>query len=128
MPKTTLNLSPRLTLIQAEAEAMGISFPALLTADVVRFRQLAEAAAPRLSEWEWGLIWHVLNGREAHDILTGRDDLPTPHAIAAEIDVWADSALDDETVRAGKLRERVMQWSPLAVAGVLLRLRTEIAK
>lgn len=44
MAKVTLNLSPPLTLIQAEAAAMGISFPALLTADSVRFRRLANAA------------------------------------------------------------------------------------
>ena len=125
MAKATINLSPPLTLIQAEAAAMGVSFPALLTADAVRFRRLADAAVPPLTEWQWGLLSHVLDGIDAHRILTGDDSLPSVGSIVAEIDTWADSALDDDTMRAGDLRRQVASWSPLTIAGVLFRLRAE---
>ncbi len=78
---------------------------------------------PPLTEWQWGLLSHVMDGIEAHNILTGRDELPTPMSIVAEIDVWADGAMDDDTLRAGRLRKQVIDWSPLTVAGVLFRLR-----
>ena len=81
------------------------------------------AAVPQLSEWEWGVLSHVMSGIEGHRILSGDDGLPAPSAIAAEIDTWADGAQDDDCLRAGKLRERVMAWAPLTVAGVLMRLR-----
>lgn len=123
--KVTLNLSPPLASVQAEAERMGVSFPALLTADVVRHRQLAEAAVPRLTDWQWGLLSHVLGGIEAHRILAGDDNLPSAISIAAEIDTWADGALDDEMLKAGELRRQVIEWLPLTIAGVFLRLRAE---
>lgn len=121
--KATIRLSPPLTLIQAEAAVMGVSFPALLTADTVRFRRLAGAAEPALTDWQWGLLSHVLDGIEAHHILTGDDALPGPHRIAAEIDTWADGATDEDTLRAGELRALAIQWSPLAIAAVFFRLR-----
>lgn len=128
MPKTTLNLSPPLTLIQAEAAALGVSFPALLTTDVVRFRRLANAAAPPLTDWQWGLLSHVLDGIEANRILTGDDELPGAAGIVAEIDTWADGATDDDALRAGELRKLVITWSPLTIAGVLFRLRADAAR
>lgn len=128
MTKVTLNLSPPLTLIQAEAAAMGVSFPALLTADAVRFRRLADAAVPPLTEWQWGLLSHVLDGIEAHRIITGDDSLPSAGNIAAEIDTWADSATDDDALRAGDLRRQVATWTQLAIAGALFRLRGEAAR
>ncbi len=123
MPKATLNLSPLLMSLREEAERIGVSFPALLTTDLARYRWLAERAVPPLTEWQWGLLSHVMDGIEAHNILTGRDELPTPMSIVAEIDVWADGAMDDDTLRAGRLRKQVIDWSPLTVAGVLFRLR-----
>ena len=128
MAKATINLSPPLTLIQAEAAAMGVSFPALLTADVVRFRRLADAAVPPLTDWQWGLLSHVLDGVEMHRILTGDDNLPSPANIAAEIDTWADGAVDDDALRAGDLRKLVVAWSPLIIAGVCIRLRADAAR
>lgn len=128
MAKATLNLSPPLTLVQSEAVAMGVSFPALLTADVVRFRQLADAAMPPLTDWHWRLLSHVLDGIEAQRILTGDDNLPSPASIAAEIDTWADGATDDDALRAGDLRRQVASWSPLAIAGVFIRLRANMAR
>jgi hypothetical protein len=126
--KVTLNLSPPLTLIRAEAAAMGVSFPALLTADAVRFRRLADAAVPPLTKWQWGLLSHVLDGIEAHRILVGDDSLPSAGFIIAEIDIWADGALDDETLRAGELRQQILSWSALTIAGVLIHLRAENAR
>lgn len=46
MPKRTISISPQLAALEAEAEAMGVSFPALLTTDIVRYRQMADSAAP----------------------------------------------------------------------------------
>lgn len=128
MAKATVNLSPPLTLIQAEAAVMGVSFPALLTADVVRFRRLADAAVPPLTAWQWDLLLHVLDGIEAHRILTGDDNLPSPANITAEIDTWADGAADDDALRAGELHKLVMAWSMLTVAGVCIRIRADVAR
>lgn len=121
--KVTLNLSPPLSAVQAEAAAMGVSFPALLTADLMRYRSLAEAAMPQLTEWQWDLLSHVLDGIEAQRILTGDDSLPSPLSIAAEIDTWADDAPDEDALRAGELRRQVVTWSPLTIAGLLFGLR-----
>lgn len=128
MPKATINLSPPLTLIQAEAAAMGVSFPALLTADIVRFRRLADAAIPSLTDWQWMLLSHVLDGIEMHRIISGDDSLPSAGSIVAEIDTWADSASDEDALRAGELRRKVIAWSPLTTAGILFRLRAEAAR
>ena len=123
MPKITLNLSPLLMALRDEAERMGVSFPSLLTADLGRFRALAEVAAPLIDDWEWRLIAHVWDGIEAHDILTGHDGLPSPSRIIAEIETWADGGTEDDVLRAGRLSRRISGWPPLAVAAVLLRLR-----
>jgi hypothetical protein len=112
-----------LARLTADADALAASIPAVLTADLDRYRALALAAAPKITEWEYSLLSHVLSGVEGHGILTGDDALPTPQRIAAEIDTWAGGALDDETLRAGALRQRVVQWSPLTIAGLLFRLR-----
>ena len=121
--KASISLSAPLVLEQAEAERLGLSLSKLLTVDLVRYRALAAAAMPDLDAWEWSLLEHVLDGIEALHAHAGRDDLPSSRRIVAEIDEWADGALDDETIRAGSLREKVAGWSPLAIAGVLFRLR-----
>lgn len=128
MAKATLNLSPLLTALRDEAERIGVSFPALLTTDLARYRDLAERAVPPLTEWQWGLLSHVLDGIEQHRILSGDDGLPSAGAIIAEIETWCDAASrEDDILWAGELirwmRERPGEWSPLAIAGVLLRLR-----
>lgn len=123
MPKRTLNLSPLLERLDREAEALGVSLPALLTADLHRYRTLAAAATPELTEWEWLLLGHVLDGIEQLDILGGIDDLPSNARIITAIDEWADHADYDDTTRAGDLRRKVASWSPLEIAGVLHRLR-----
>ena len=125
MPKAALNLSPPLTLIQAEAAAMGVSFPALLTADVSRWRRLAAANEPDLDEWQWSCLDHVLSGIEAQRILTGIDDLPSAGSIVAELDDWAARLNDNDgdISRVGFLRAYVIEWSPLQVAAALFWIR-----
>ncbi len=107
---------------------MGVSFPALLTADIVGYRQIAAAAVPSLTEWEWNLLSHVLGGIEAHRIVSGDDSLPSARYIAAAIDEWADNASDEDTLRAGELGQQVLAWPPLTVAGVLHRLRPDASQ
>jgi hypothetical protein len=102
---------------------MGVSFPALLTAEIVRYRAMAAAATPKLDEWQWNLLAHVLSNAETHRILTGDDTLPSGASIATAIDEWADGALDDDALRAGGLRRQAAEWSPPSVASVLMRLR-----
>ena len=125
MSKASLNLSPLLTALRDEAERIGVSFPAMLTTDLTRYRWLAEQAVPSLTEWQWGLLSHVMSGIEAHRILTGDDSLPSIGAFIAEIETWCDGATDDDILRAGVLIKQVQEWPPLTIAGVLLRLRRE---
>lgn len=125
MAKTSLNLSPLLVALGDEAERLGVSFPALLTADLARYRQLAQDAAPSLSDWELHLLSHVLSGIEAHDILSGIDALPSSGRIVAEIESWCDGATDPDILRAGTLTRQVKGWAPLTIAGLLLALRCE---
>ena len=126
MAKATLNLSPLLMALREEADRLSVSFPALLTTDLARYRWLAEQAAPSLTEWQWGLLSHVMDGIEAHHILTGNDSLPSIGAFIAEIETWCDGATDDDILRAGALTKQIQEWTPQAVAGVLLRLRRMI--
>lgn len=123
MPKANISLSPPLVLLQAEAAALGVSFTALLTADVVRYRAMAEAAVPDLDEWQWRVLHELLDGIEQARILGGDDTLPDARRIVAEIDSWADTAGNADTLRAAALRQIVAGWSPLTIAGVLFRLR-----
>jgi hypothetical protein len=123
--KASLNLSPLLMTLRDEAERIGVSFPATLTTDLARYRWLAERAVPSLTVWQWGLLSHVLGGIEAHGILTGNDSLPSIGSVIAEIETWCDGATDDDILRAGVLTKKIQEWTPLAIAGVLLRMRRE---
>ncbi|MEC9346039.1 MAG: hypothetical protein VYB54_07415 [Pseudomonadota bacterium] len=114
---------PPLERAAAEAEALGLPVDMLVSADLARFRRLAEAATPKLDEWAWDLLDHVLSGGEQADILGGHVDLPGTGTILAGIDEWADGADYAHVERAGALARKVAGWSPLAVAGVLMRLR-----
>lgn len=124
MGKLSLNLPDRMIqVLEADADGAGVSLPALLTADLIRYRALADAAVPQLTDWQWDCLSHVMSGIEGNRILGGLDDLPSPGSIIAEIDTWADGASDEDTLRAGKLIEQVKTWPPLTIAGVLMRLR-----
>lgn len=111
--------------LRDEAERIGVSFPALLTTDLARYRWLAEQAVPSLTDWQWGLLSHVMSGIEAHRILTGDDNLPSIGTVIAEIETWCDGGTDDDILRAGELVKQIQMWTPLTIAGVLLRLRRE---
>jgi hypothetical protein len=91
---------------------------------------MAEAAIPTLTERQWGLLAHVCDGIEMYALIGGRrDDLPSAMRIAAEIMDWmrrGGSETSPEWARA--LYDQVVQWSPLAVAGVLMRLRADGAR
>lgn len=121
--KITISASPPLVALRDEAEAMGVSFPALLTADIVRYRKMAIAAAPTLDPWERGAISLLLAEIEAHGILSGDDSLPSAARIAAMVEEWIDDAAADDALRAERLRRKVEALTPLAIAGLLLRER-----
>lgn len=124
MAKLSLNLPDRMIeALEADADGAGVSLPALLMADLIRYRALADAAVPTLTDWQWDCLSHVMSGIEGHRILSGSDDLPGAGSIITEIDTWADGAMDDDTLRAGELIQRVKSWPPLTVAGILMRLR-----
>lgn len=127
MPKATLSLSPPLVRLQDEAAAIGVSFPALLTADLVRYQAMAAAAVPDLDDWEWRLLSHVLDGMEMHRVTSGDDTLPGPGAICAAIEEWCDAAPYEDVIRASELSRRAVAWAPLAIAGVFLQLRRAAA-
>jgi len=109
--------------LAADAAGAGVPLSDIVRTDLARYRTLAAAAVPALDKWEWSLLSHALSGIEAHHILADDDSLPSPASIAIEIDTWADGAQDDDCLRAGDLRQRVLTWTPLMIAGVLLRLR-----
>ena len=126
--RKNVDMNPALMRTQIEADALGLSFVSLLTADVVRFRSLADAAVPQLTEWQWSLLSRVLDDVEPQRILAGIDDLPDGATIAAYIDSWADSATGDDASKARDLRRQAASWPPLTVAGALFHLRTEAAR
>lgn len=126
MAKLSLNLPDRMIqALEADAEALAVSLPALLTADLIRYRALADAAVPRLTDWQWDCLSHVMSGIEGSRILGGLDDLPSGTSIAIAIDEWADGLNDNDgdISRAGMLRKQAVEWPPLTIAGVLMRLR-----
>lgn len=119
-----------LDIWQPEAASMGVSTPRLIATDLRRYRMLADAAVPRLTDQQWGLISHVLDGIEAAEILAGHDDLGMvgPARIAAEIHDWMAPLGERAPKWARELYEQVQAWAPLTVAGVLMRLRGEAAR
>jgi len=122
--KLTLNAPPYLLRLRDEAERMALTFPALLTADLKRYRAMAEAAVPPLSDWQNRALAHILDGIEAMDILSGIDDLPSAGRIAAEITDWSSRLTDyGEIEEAERLRKIVAGLQPLAIAGLLMRVR-----
>jgi hypothetical protein len=126
-----IRLSPDLlTIYRAEAASLGTSPGRLIGADIHRFRRMADAAIPTLTQQEWGLLAHVCDGIEALDIGVSQiDDLPSGNRIAAEIMDWMRGASSESKPGwAVALYDQAQQWPPLTVAGVLMRLRTDGAK
>lgn len=113
-----------------EAASLGVSTPRLVATDLKRYRMLADAAVPRLTPQQWGLLSHVLDGLEAAEIVMGRDDLGPlgPARIAAEIHDWMAPHGERAPKWARELHDQVLGWSMLTIAGVLMRLRGEGAR
>lgn len=124
MPRLRLDMPAHLAdALSAEADGIGVPVSALATTDLIRYRALAKAAAPKLDKWQRGLLGHVLDGIEAHRILTGDDSLPSAGTIVNEIDTWADGSGYEDTQRAERLRRIVSRMTPLEIAGALMRMR-----
>lgn len=98
---------------------------ALIGADLARVRTLAAAAEPALTDWEWGLVSHVLPDEMMRVFVKQDTSLPSGARLAAEITEWADSAPPDEMLRAEALAARVRSWGPLEVWSLLIRVRGE---
>ena len=110
-----------------EAEAMGLTTPVLMTADLVRLRRVLQAAEPALTMWEWGLLSHVMDD-EGMLLIADRDlgeQIVSAGHLAAAIVEWADGAQDDELLRAEALAQRVKGWSDLERWAVMVRRRTK---
>ena len=112
-----ITLTPPLTMVAQDADAAGISLAALLSADVHRGRSLAREAwqALALSPEQRTALRRAMNGIEAHGIISGEDDLPSPERIYAE----THDAGHGEAARA---------WldampGPLAVWGLMIAAR-----
>lgn len=119
-----------LAIYRAEAAGLGVSAPRLIATDIYRYRRMAEAAIPPLTERQWGLLAHVCDGMEMHALLSARrDDPPTADRIAAEIMDWMRAGGSETRPQwARELYDAVCIWPPLVVAGVLMRLRAEGAR
>lgn len=121
-------------LYHAEIAGLGLDgergIGALATADLNRFRRLARAAVPDMTERQWGLVSHVLDGWEFNAMMHRRgDDLPGPNEIAAEIMDWMrGGGSETEPEWARELYDGARKWKPLVIAGILLRLREEAAR
>jgi hypothetical protein len=104
--------------------------PALIATDIKRYRRMADAAILPLTERQWNLLSHVCDGIEALDIgVSGIDDVPSSGRIAAEVMDWMRGGGSETSPKwARDLYDQMLEWSPLTVAGVLMRLRADGAK
>ena len=138
---TPVRLSPDLTILyKAEAQALiggggnardirKFGVPTVLNADINRYRSMAGAAVPHLTERQWGLLSHVLDGAEFARLIMRDDSLPGPSEIAAGIMDWMRAGGSETSPAwARQLYDQVLGWSPLTIAGVLFRLRSEEAR
>jgi hypothetical protein len=122
----TMSLSQRLSAIAIEAEIIDVDFVDLLAADILRFRRIAETAVPSLTDWQWKLLSHLLLGLDQRTIVAGSTALPDVGTILAAIDTFAGAAAYDEKLRANTLRQAVLRWTPLTIAGIVFRLRADL--
>jgi hypothetical protein len=111
-------------LMEAEAQALGVTIGRLVTADLNRYRRLAAEAIPTLTERQWKLLSHVLDGMDASSIVARDDVLPTVGDVTAGIMDWMRAGGSEERPAwARELYGAAQEWSPLTIAGVMLRLR-----
>lgn len=122
-------------LYRAEAESLGLTDTRgagtgrLITADLNRFRRMAAHATPKLTERQWGLLSHVLDGAEFSRLIRQEDELPGRGEIAAEIMDWMRAGGSETSPAwARELYDQTLSWTPIAIAGIMLRLRAEEAR
>jgi hypothetical protein len=125
--RAQLDAAPTLALVLDEAEALDISFTALLALDLLRLRALASAAEPVLTTWQWEFLGRFLRDFDEQCTTTERQDIvPEPLALSDEIRAWAAGARSRaDEVQALELSRLVLSLSPIALVGVLMRLRIE---
>lgn len=111
---------------ETEAKALGIPVQRLVAVDLDRYRTMALAAVPMLSPWEASLLRQLLAGMEQVRLYADDDSLPDAKRLVAEIDTWADTANEADTMRAARLREIVARLSPVAVAGLFFQMRLAV--
>ena len=115
------------TIYRAEGAAVAATTARLIAIDLGRFRRLAEAAIPVLTEQQWGLIAATCDMVELVDLMNGSNELPSGKRVASEIAEWANER-GSCPEWARDLYEQMLQWPPLTIAGVLMRLRADLAK
>lgn len=116
--KVSLNLPDWLVDdLRDGADAIGVSMPALITAELARARSLAaqEAHALDIEGADHAIIARALQGIEQMHILDGRDDLPSAD--------WLCATLRD--MGHGDVAERLDRAlpSPLAIWGLVMAAR-----
>ena len=109
-----------------EAERMGVPTPRLLTADLVRLRGLLLRSLPDLTEWEWGLLSHVMpdegialatDPRLGERIVSGSN-------LATALQDWAADADEEERSRAATLARRALTWIDVERWALMVRRRS----
>lgn len=121
-------------LYHAEAQSLlgeskQFGLPRLVAADLNRYRSMAGAAVPQLTDRQWGLLSHVLDGAEFSRLILRDDSLPGRGEIAASIMDWMRAGGSETSPAwARQIYDAALGWSPLTIAGVLFRLRSEAAR
>lgn len=117
MADRKISMTPPLSALASDAEAAGIGFTALLTADIHRARVLARRAWREVSldDETRAAASHIAAGMEQADILAGIDDIPSAQRIAAEMH---DAGYANEA-----RRWMAAEPTPLAIWGLLMATR-----
>jgi hypothetical protein len=115
--------SPAIAAWAAEAEAMEIGLPLLLTADLTRLRATLRAATPTLTDWEWNLISHVIDDEGAL-LIADRDrgeQIVSGDRLHVGIVEWADGASEPDMMRAEQLARRARDWTDIERWSLMVR-------
>lgn len=116
---------PVIDLWEQEAEAMGVGLPMLLATDLIRLRGVLAASLPKLTEWEWGLVSHVMDD-EAMALLADREigeRIVSAESLHAAIVEWADGAEGDDLLQAEALAQRALKWTDVQRWALMIRAR-----
>lgn len=118
--KLSLNLPDYLVQrLRSDAEALCVSLPVLVTAELQRAHVLARAAAAALAltPHDRAAIAHALAGVETMRLLDGRDELPTLAWLTANLEDAERGDLADRLRGAGA--------TPLALWGLIMEARQQ---